>query len=45
MMGDASEINNEVSKYQAITTQYICDSSAKVFNKTNCSTIFYLAEK
>jgi predicted Zn-dependent peptidase len=45
MMGDASDINLEIEKYQAITQNDILETTSKVIDENNCSTLYYLADK
>lgn len=45
MMGDANLFNKETDKYQAITADDVLKAAQKTIVKTNCSTLFYLADK
>jgi predicted Zn-dependent peptidase len=44
LLGDANRINTELEQYRNISQQDIIDESKKVFNESNCSTIFYNAK-
>jgi len=44
LMGDASLINREVDKYQAITAEKIKSVANDVLRAENCSTLFYLSK-
>ncbi|HYD20755.1 MAG TPA: pitrilysin family protein [Flavipsychrobacter sp.] len=41
LLGDASMINDEWSKYQAVTQQFLKETAAKIFRTENCNTLFY----
>jgi predicted Zn-dependent peptidase len=41
LLGNASKINNETQKYQAVTTTQIKDVANQLFASTNCSTLKY----
>ena len=41
LLGDASMINDEWSKYQAVTQQMLKEAAAKIFRTENCNTLFY----
>jgi zinc protease len=45
LLGDADLINQEISKYAAVDNQSIQRLSQQIFQKTNCSTLYYLAKK
>lgn len=45
LMGDVSLINNESEKYNSVTANHIKNRASEIFRKTNCSTLYYLAEK
>lgn len=45
LLGDAEMLNQETSKYLAVTAAQIKDTAAKIFRKDNSSTLVYLAEK
>jgi zinc protease len=45
LLGDAEMLNQETSKYLAVTAAQIKDAAAKIFRKDNSSTLVYLAEK
>ncbi|MCD4678775.1 MAG: insulinase family protein [Bacteroidales bacterium] len=44
LLGDASMLNLEVSRYLDITREDIREQSNKILNENNCSTLYYLAE-
>ena len=41
LMGDAALINEEWSKYQAVTADYLKETASDIFRKENCNTLFY----
>ena len=43
-LDSAELINTEIEKYRKITAEDILSTSKQVFNKNNCSTIFYLSK-
>lgn len=45
MLGDANMLNKEVDVYQQVTLQDISRVAAKLFRKTNCSTLYYKSKK
>jgi hypothetical protein len=45
MLGNASDINLETQKYQSISQIEITETVKNVFTESNCSTLYYLAEK
>lgn len=45
LIGDASLINQEIDKYEAVTREGILEQANLILNETNCSTLFYLAKK
>lgn len=45
LMGDVSLINSELEKYNNVTAKQIKDRANVIFKKSNCSTLYYLAEK
>ncbi|MBN2595839.1 pitrilysin family protein [Labilibaculum sp.] len=45
LLGDADDINKEVEKYQKVSVNDILNSSAKIFRKENCSTLYYYSKK
>jgi zinc protease len=45
LLGDAEMLNQETSKYLAVTAAQIKDMATKIFRKDNSSTLVYLAEK
>ncbi|HXC04562.1 MAG TPA: pitrilysin family protein [Bacteroidia bacterium] len=44
LLGDAGDINREVSKYMAVTPQRIQEAARKVLRKENCSSLYYEAQ-
>lgn len=44
MLGDAVAVNHEIEKYNAVTTQQLQDTAARIFSPTGCNTIYYFAE-
>lgn len=45
LLGEANDINKEVDKYQKVSVDDILNSSAKIFRKENCSTLYYYSKK
>ncbi|BAX79241.1 M16 family metallopeptidase [Labilibaculum antarcticum] len=45
LLGEADDINKEVDKYQKVSVDDILNSSAKLFRKENCSTLYYYSKK
>ncbi len=45
LLGDAEDINNEVEKYRKVTADAIQRVAKSLFQKSNCSTIYYHAKK
>ncbi len=45
LLGDANLINKEVEHYQAVSIAHIQEQARLVFDKNNCSTLYYLATK
>jgi predicted Zn-dependent peptidase len=45
LLGDAEMLNQETSKYLAVTADQIRDAAVRIFRKDNSSTLVYLAEK
>jgi len=43
LLGDASWINHELEKYNAVTTEDILQESRNIFSDTNSSTLYYYA--
>lgn len=43
LLGDADLINQEVKNYAKVTTQQIKDVASTIFDKNNCSTLYYLS--
>jgi len=44
-MGDTELVNTELKMYKAVTADDIRKQSKELFRKTNCSTLYYLAER
>ena len=44
LLGNANLINTELSKYHAVTAENIRSYAKKIFNKNNCSTIYYYSK-
>jgi zinc protease len=44
LIGDASLMNNELEKYQAVTTEDILQESIQLFDQKNSNTLYYLAQ-
>jgi len=44
LLGEADDINKEVDKYQKVSVDDILNSSAKIFRKENCSTLYYYSK-
>lgn len=42
LLGDASEINKEIEKYNTVTQQQLKEVANKILNEDNCSTVYYL---
>lgn len=45
LMGDASLMNTELDKYQAVSTQDILDYSRQILRESNSNTLHYLTEQ
>lgn len=43
LLGDASLMNSELEKYNAVTTDDVLSESNNIFKNTNCNTIYYLS--
>lgn len=43
ILGDAAWMNDELTKYAAVTAADILTESKKIFRKENCSTLYYLS--
>jgi hypothetical protein len=41
LLGDAEMINEEWTKYQAVTVASLKETAAKVLRADNCNTLFY----
>ena len=44
LLGDATLMNTELEKYNAVTTESILDESRRIFNNKNSNTLYYLAQ-
>lgn len=44
LLGDAELINQEISKYSAVTPEKIREQAQKILREENCSTLYYLAK-
>src|SRR6476620_928223 len=44
LLGDASLMNTELSRYQEVTADDILKESNAIFNENNCSTLYYLSK-
>ena len=42
LLGDASLVNSEIDRLQAVTAEGIKSAAEKIFKETNCSTLYYL---
>lgn len=45
MLGDANLLNEEIGKYCCITPNDVSNTAKNIFQRENCSTLYYLAEK
>lgn len=45
LLGDADLINQEAEKYASVTAEKIKTQAQAILNETNCSTLYYLANK
>jgi zinc protease len=45
LLGDATLMNTELGKYQAVTTDDIMKESRKIFDEKNSNTLYYMASK
>lgn len=45
LLGDADLINQEIDKYNQVSSQKIKEQANLILNETNCSTLYYLAKK
>lgn len=43
LLGDASLINREITKYLAVTADEVKEQAIRILKPTNCSTLYYLA--
>ena len=44
LLGDADLINQEITKYNAVTLEGIKEQANLIFKESNCSTLYYLAK-
>lgn len=44
LLGDASLINQEIEKYNAVTAEMVRDQACKILQESNCSTLYYLSK-
>ncbi len=44
LLGDASLMNKELEKYQAVTTTQLKEYAGKIFDENNCSTLYYYSK-
>ena len=44
LLGDATLMNTELEKYQAVSTEDILKESRRIFNEKNSNTLYYLAQ-
>ena len=42
LLGDAADLNTEIDKYLAVTTQRILQAAKSTFVPAQCSTLYYL---
>ena len=42
LLGDADEINKEIAKYNAVTKEQLTKVANELFQRNNCSTLYYL---
>ncbi len=42
LLGDADEINKEITKYNAVTKEQLTKVANELFQRNNCSTLYYL---
>jgi len=45
LLGDAALMNNELEKYNAVTTEDILSESRRIFDDSKSNTLYYLASK
>lgn len=45
LLGDADQMNKELEIYQSVSNDELRQYAARIFQKTNCSTLYYLARK
>lgn len=43
LLGDAEMMNDELKRYQSVTTQELMDESKKIFDEGNSNTLYYLS--
>jgi len=44
ILGNASDMNKQIELYNLVTSEKICEQADIMFNKNNCSTLYYLAK-
>lgn len=44
MLGDPNEVNKEIDKYKAVTTNQLGEVASRIFRKENCNTIRYFSK-
>ena len=45
LLGDASDMNKELVKYEAVTAAYLQEQARAIFRKENSNTLYYFASK
>ena len=41
LLGDANLINTELARYQDVTSAQLLETARRIFDKANCSTLYY----
>lgn len=44
VLGNAAEMNRQIERYNQVTQEKICKQAEIIFNKNNCSTLYYKAK-
>ncbi len=44
LLGDANMINQEIEKYKKVTVDEVHENAKKIFQKENCSSLYYLSK-
>ncbi len=44
ILGNAADMNKQIDLYNQVSSEKICEQSNVIFNKNNCSTLYYLAK-